>query len=138
MEEMLVQFKKEWESACRPLSFSMIYCYNDLLGFEVFSSNLPEYVEGNLYPIYDIVPLMRLLLMKEQALGPNLEEQLYEQQGNSTICKVLSWLPQQKRVILFKLDKLDHFDENLFADLLQKDQLTTQFDQLYLLSRENL
>jgi hypothetical protein len=86
--------------------------------YKCLFSNNKVYNQKTLYTVYDIPPLLRLLLTKNEVLSEKDLLGLYENTHHQ-VCFIQEWNDHVKKVIIFNLDELTYFDEEKFNEILE-------------------
>ena len=132
MSTLTSEIQTLFNTCLRPTKLAMFMSTSEESDFKcIFSSN--RYYKENLdYPIYNLGPLLRILITKTQILAESSLEKLYLNTPNE-ICYIHEWTDLSKKVFIFNFENIEHFNNNMFDQLIleSKDKLEQIFHTAY-------
>ena len=107
-------FNSYFETVVSPVEIVLFNCLDPIIGFECFYSSSSEYIVNDYYSLYNLSPLLRVLLLKEEIASEEIIEKIYEI-DSGFFCKILHWSQFQKRVVFVKVEDRTIFEQEGFV-----------------------
>ena len=105
---------------------------NEYEDYECLYSTSPLYESGKSHLLYDIKPLLRVLCLKRKLFSQKLEQDIYQSELQE-LCFILEWQDHARKILVFDLRDLDHFEDEEFLKIInnENEKLQQMFQKIY-------
>ena len=138
MEKPEDQIENLLKKHLSPIKAAFFFNGDEHEQYKCLHSSIDEYLTKDNYLLYDLPAVLRVLGLKSSLFEENMEAELYRQSLDE-LCFILDWQPHAKKVIIFEVKGLVHWDQENFLKAIKENNnvLNEVFDKYYLRNRDN-
>lgn len=137
MEKPEVQIENLLKSHLSPIKAAFFFNGDVHEEYKCLHSSIGEYQTKSNYLLYDLPAVLRLLGLKSGLFEENMEAELYRQSLDE-LCFILDWQLHAKKIIIFEVKNLEHWDQENFLKTIKENNniLNEAFDKFYIRNRD--
>ncbi|MFT6070221.1 MAG: hypothetical protein ACJAT2_001784 [Bacteriovoracaceae bacterium] len=104
-----------------PMKFTFFHSEDATNDYQKIYSNMDNYQDKDLWDLYSIPSLVRVLTLKNQILSEECLEEFYKDSAEE-VCFVLEWTPKTRKIIVFNTEQASVFDQETFIESINVEQ----------------
>ena len=128
MNDIIVhELNQIFSEALSPLKINIFFNSSKDMDFSCLFSSHDNYKRASSYSVYNILPLLRILIKKNDILSEDLLSNFYDN-APFELCYIHEWNDHSKKVFIFSLESLSHFDQVKLNSIIKNE--TQKLDQV--------
>ena len=138
MESPDIQIENLLSKHLSPIKVAFFFNEDQHQQYRCIHSSIGHYKTKENYLIYDLPSILRVLCLKRGLFSENMETELYRQSLDE-VCFILDWEVHAKKVLIFEIKDLKHWDQENFLTVIKENSrvLNDSFDEYYFRNRGN-
>lgn len=121
MKNLETQLSTILNDSLSPMEFSFFHSEDATNDYQKVFSNMDSYQDSDLWDLYSIPSLVRVLTLKNQILSEECLEEFYKD-STTEVCFVLEWSQKTRKIIVFDTQKASVFDQETFLEAIDLEQ----------------